>query len=74
MDFILSESNENTTNLVLSDEDFEENEADLSFIDDSIFDQESENFYRDPKNLSHYSRFHNQTRDPIEATYSDISE
>ena len=72
MNFVLSEAEENTTNLHFSDDKLEDDHGDSSFIDDAPIDQESIHFYRDLTE-SHYPKFENQTRDPTEATYSDIS-
>ena len=60
--------------LQFSDEDEEEVSDKLShFIDDSYIPEEGVSFYRerDPQNLDDYPKFHDQTRNPIEAVYSD---
>ena len=60
--------------LQFSDEDEEEVSDKLShFIDDSYIPEEGVSFYRerDPQNLDDYPKFHGQTRNPIEAVYSD---
>ena len=35
-------------------------------------EQQSINVYRDLKNLNHYPKFETQTKNPIDATYSDV--
>ena len=60
--------------LQFSDEDEEEVSDELShFTDDSYIPEEGVSFYRerDPQNLDDYPKFHGQTRNPIEAVYSD---
>lgn len=37
-------------------------------------EQESISSYRELTNLDHYPKFEGQTRDPIEATYSDVDD
>ena len=72
MDFILTEAEELEGPLFqFSDDEIEEDFEDSNFIDDDPVEQESIDFYRDLTNLNHYPKFANQTRDPIEATYSD---
>ena len=74
MEFILDEAEDDTPRLQFSDEDEEETLDDLSnFIDDTSIPQEGVSFYRerDPQNLNDYPKFHGQTRNPIEAVFSD---
>ena len=73
MEFILDEAEDDGSTLQFSDED-EEMPSDMSnFIDDSNIPEESISFYRerDPLNVNDYPKFHGQTRDPIEAIFSD---
>ena len=75
MEFILDEAEDDSFDLQCSN--LEEEPADdgiSTFIDDSQQPEESITFYRqsDPQNLHDYPKFDNQTRNPIEAFYSDI--
>lgn len=75
MEFISDEAEDDSFDLQFSDLEKELADDDIiTFIDDSQQPQESISFYRqrDPKNLSDYPKFDNQTRNPIEAVYSDI--
>ena len=75
MEFISDEAEDDSFDLQFSDLEKELADDDIiTFIDDSQQPQESISFYRqrDPQNLSDYPKFDNQTRNPIEAVYSDI--
>lgn len=75
MEFISDEAEDDSFDLQFSDLEKELADDDIiTFIDDSQQLQESISFYRqrDPQNLNDYPKFDNQTRNPIEAVYSDI--
>ena len=72
MDFILQESEDDAPTLQFSDVEKEEDDDTSSFIDDSQIEGGSTSFYRDLTNLKHYPKFQGQTRNLIEAIYSDI--
>ena len=60
--------------LQFSNEDEEVETDDLSnFIGDKYIPENGVSFYRqrDPQNLHDYLKFHDQTRDPIEAVFLD---
>ena len=78
MEFILDAAEDDSAKLQFSDEDEEKVSNDLSnFIDDSNILEFGVSFYRerererDPQNLDNYPKFYGQTRNPIEAIYSD---
>ena len=74
MEFILDEAEDDTPMLQFSDEDEQEGDEEFStFIDDKYIPEEGVSFYRErsSQNLSDYPKFHNETRDPIEATFSN---
>ena len=72
MDFILMKPQEEDQPAIqVSDDKMEETNKDTAFIDDTPIEQESISFYRDLNNFEHYPKFKNQTRNPIEVTYSD---
>ena len=72
MGFILTEAHEEAQPaLQVSDDEIEETNEDNAFIDNTSIEQESISFYRDLNNLEHYPKFKNQTRNPIDAPYSD---
>ena len=74
MDFILQEAEDDTPTLQFSDNEKEEDDDASSFIDDSQITGESISFYRDLTNLNHYPKFQGQTRNPAEATYSNVED
>ena len=67
MEFILDEAEDNTSMLQFSDEDKEE------VPDNKYIPEEGVSFYRerDPQNFNDNPKFHGQTRNPIEAIFSD---
>lgn len=73
MDFILNEAEEEDFSLQFSDEELEDNEGMLNFIDNSQINEESISFYRqrESQKVEDYPKYEGQVRDPIEAIYSD---
>ena len=72
MDFIINETEveDDQFKLVFSDNDeelCETIEERMSTDDSQQEEHESRNFYRDLNNRENYVRFHNQTRNPVEA-------
>lgn len=69
---MLQEAEDDVPTLQFSDDKREEDKDTSSFIDDSQMEEESISFYKDLTNLNCYPKFKGQTRNLIDATYSDV--
>ena len=78
MEFLSTEAEDDCPLLQFSDEDDgEESEKTTDklddFIDDSPIEEEVVSYYRgtNPLDIRDYTRFHSQTRNPVDAVFSD---
>ena len=69
---MLQEAEDDVPTLQFSDDKREEDKDTSSFIDDSQMEEESISFSKDLTNLNRYPKFKGQTRNLIDATYSDV--
>lgn len=73
-EFLSTEAEDDCPMLEFADDDEEKITDELdNVIDDTLVFEEDVSFYRemDPSNVNNYPRFNEQTRNPLEAVYSD---